>query len=89
MNQDTLTYRSPDERPLPKWLTDQRDGLNQYQPEILEMKEDRSLGISFMITGAVILLAVAVLTIYILRKNRKNENTNPALGNLKRKKNIM
>lgn len=71
MDKDTIKYESLDERPLPKWLTDQRDGLNQYQPELPEMKEDRSLNISFMITGAVILLATAVLTIYILRKNRK------------------
>ena len=78
MEQDTAQYDSVADRPLPKWLTDQRDGLNQYQPEIKVMKEDRSLNISFMITGAVILLAVAVLTIYMLRKNRKHENTTPA-----------
>jgi heme/copper-type cytochrome/quinol oxidase subunit 2 len=77
MDQDTLQNESLQNRPLPKWLTDQRDGLNQYQPEIKVMKEDRSLNISFMITGAVILLAVAVLTIYMLRKKRKYENTTP------------
>jgi len=74
MDQDTTQNDSFGNRPLPKWLTDQRDGLNQYQPEIKVMKEDRSLNISFMITGIVILLAVAVLTIYMLRKNRKHEN---------------
>jgi heme/copper-type cytochrome/quinol oxidase subunit 2 len=72
MEQDTIIYDSLENRPLPKWLTDQRDGLNKYQPETLEMKEDKSLSISFIITGAVILLIVTVLTIYILRKNRKN-----------------
>ena len=77
MDQDTIQYDSLENRPLPKWLTDQRDGLNQYQPEIRVMKDDRSLNTSFMITGAVILLAVAVLSIYILRKNRKNANTTP------------
>jgi heme/copper-type cytochrome/quinol oxidase subunit 2 len=71
MKQDTITYDSLDYRPLPKWLTDQRDGLNTYQPEIMEMKEDKSLGISFMITGSIILLVVTVLTIYMLRKNKK------------------
>lgn len=70
MNQDTARYKSPDDRPLPKWLTDQRDGLNQYQPEIPEMKDDRSLGTSFIITGAVILIVVAFLTVLILRKKR-------------------
>jgi len=72
MEQDTIIYDSLENRPLPKWLTDQRDGLNKYQPETLEMKEDKSLSISFIITGAVILLIVTVLTIYIFRKNRKN-----------------
>lgn len=71
MGQDTLEYRSLDDRPLPRWLTDQRDGLNQYQPEILEMKEDKSLTLSFIATGAVIILVVAVLTVYVLR-NRKS-----------------
>jgi heme/copper-type cytochrome/quinol oxidase subunit 2 len=77
MDQDTTQNDSTENRPLPKWLTDQRDGLNQFQPEIKVMKEDRSLNISIMITGATILLAVAVLTIYILRKNRKHGNTTP------------
>ena len=77
MDQDTTQNNSTENRPLPKWLTDQRDGLNQYQPEIKVMKEDRSLNISFMVTGVVILLAVVVLTIYVLRKNRKHENTTP------------
>jgi hypothetical protein len=70
MNQDTTQYDSLESRPLPKWLTDQRDGLNQYQPEILEMKEDRSLNISFVITGTVILIVVVFLTVMVLRKKR-------------------
>jgi hypothetical protein len=70
MKQDTITFDTLGNRPLPKWLTDQRDGLNRYQPEIMVMKEDKSLGVSFIITGAIILLVVTVLTIYILRKNR-------------------
>ena len=77
MDQDTIKHDSSENRPLPKWLTDQRDGLNQYQPEIKVMKEDRSLNISFMITGATILLAVAVLTLYMLRKNRERGNNTP------------
>jgi hypothetical protein len=71
MNQDSVTYDSGGNRPLPKWLTDQRDGLNKYQPEVLTMKEDKSLGISVVATGTVILLTVILLTIYIIRKNRK------------------
>ena len=69
MEQDTLEYGSPEERPLPKWLTDQRDGVNQYKPETLEMKEDKSLNISFAVTGVIILMIVAFLTVIVLRKN--------------------
>jgi len=71
MKQDTITFDTLGNRPLPKWLTDQRDGLNRYQPEIMVMKEDKSLGVSFMITGAVILLIIIVLTVYVLKKNKK------------------
>ena len=71
MKQDTVAYDSLDARPLPKWLTDQRDGLNTYQPEKLKMKEDRTLQISLISTGVVIILSVVILTIYFLRKNKK------------------
>jgi hypothetical protein len=71
MEQDTVIYDSLENRPLPKWLTDQRDGLNKYQPEILEMKKDKSLEISFAITGTIILLVIIFLTIFVVRKNRK------------------
>lgn len=74
MDQDSITYDSLEVRPLPKWLTDQRDGLNTIQPVKMEMKEDRSLTVSFVLTGAVILLAVTILTIYFLRKNKKNQS---------------
>jgi len=70
MNQDTIGYDSLEARPLPKWLTDQRDGLNTYQPEKLEMKEDHSLQISLISTGILILITVVILTIYFLRKNK-------------------
>ena len=73
MEQDTVIYDSLENRPLPKWLTDQRDGLNKYQAEILEMKEDKSLEISFAVTGTIILLVVIFFTIYVIRKNRKTE----------------
>lgn len=70
MGQDSLTYDSLDVRPLPKWLTDQRDGLNTIQPTRMEMKDDRSLTFSFILTGAIILVAVTVLTVYFLRKKK-------------------
>jgi heme/copper-type cytochrome/quinol oxidase subunit 2 len=73
MQTDTVGYDSLEARPLPKWLTDQRDGLNTYQPEILEMKEDHSLEISIALTGLFIFITVIFLTILILRKNKKNK----------------
>lgn len=71
MKQDSIRYDSLDARPLPKWLTDQRDGLNTYQPQKLEMKEDNSLQISITSTGLVILLSVVLLSIYFLKRNKK------------------
>ncbi len=71
MRQDTIGYDSLEARPLPKWLTDQREGLNTYQPEVREMKEDNSLNISFISTGAVIILTILFLTIWFLKKNKK------------------
>lgn len=72
MDQDTVKYDSLTARPLPKWLTDQRDGLNSVQTVMPKIKEDRSLGISFAVTGAIILLVVTFLTVYILRKNKNH-----------------
>jgi len=72
MDQDTVVYDSLANRPLPKWLTDQRDGLNTIQMVPIEMKQDRSLCVSFVFTGSIILLIVAILTIYILRKKKKD-----------------
>ena len=68
MSQDTVRYDSLDERPLPKWLTDQRDGLNTYQLEKLEMKEDQSMQISLISTSIIIVISLVFLTIYFLRK---------------------
>jgi heme/copper-type cytochrome/quinol oxidase subunit 2 len=71
MRQDTIGYDSLEARPLPKWLTDQREGLNTYQPEVREMKEDHSLSISLISTGVVIFLTILFLTIWFLKKNKK------------------
>ncbi len=71
MKQDTVGFDSLEARPLPKWLTDQRDGLNTYQPEVLVMKEDHSLEISIALTGLVIFISIIVLTILFLRKDKK------------------
>lgn len=74
MRQDTIAYDTLDARPLPKWLTDQRDGLNTYQPERLEMREDTTLQVSLISTGIIIILTVIILTIYFLRKNKRRNN---------------
>ena len=73
MRQDTIGYDSLEARPLPKWLIDQRDGLNTYQPEVREMKEDRSLSISLISTGIIIFLTILFLTIWFLKKNKKRK----------------
>jgi len=71
--QDTIRYDSLNERPLPKWLTDQRDGVNTLQPPKMVMQEDKSLTISLISTGVIILIIVVFLTIYLLRKNKKRK----------------
>jgi hypothetical protein len=73
MEQDTISYDSLAARPLPKWLTDQRDGLNSVQIVPPEIREDRSLGISFAVTGSLILLTITIMTVYILRKNKNRK----------------
>lgn len=73
MDQDSLRTDSLASRPLPKWLTDQRDGLNAYQPVKVVMKEDHSLQVSFAITGIFIVLLVGFLTFFVLRKYRNNK----------------
>ena len=70
MEQDTVTYDSLAGRPLPKWLTDQRDGLNSVQIVLPEIKDDRSLETSFVITGVIILVIITFLTVHVIRKNK-------------------
>jgi len=74
MIQDSLVYDSLNNRPLPKWLTDQKEGLTSVQPVKIEMKEDNSLRISFLATSAVIFIAFIIVTILILKKQRTNSN---------------
>ena len=71
MRQDTIMNDSLEVRPLPKWLTNQRDGLNTYQLQKAVMKEDHSLQTSLISTGLVIFLTVIFLTVYFLRRNKK------------------
>lgn len=70
MQKDTLSYDSLDTRPLPKWLIDQKSGVNIYQPEELVMKEDHSLEISFIVTGVFIVLLAIFITLYMNKKHK-------------------
>jgi hypothetical protein len=70
MVQDTLKYDSLNVRPLPKWLTDERDGLNTLQPKKIAVKDDTSLNLSFSLTLTFIFITVIILTVIISRKKR-------------------
>jgi hypothetical protein len=68
MQKDTLLYDTLNNRPFPKWLTDQKAGLTTMQPKKLLMKEDNSLKISFIVTTGTIILAVVILTVLFIKK---------------------
>ena len=70
MQNDTLSYDTLNNRPLPKWLIDQKSGLTTIQPQKIVMREDNSLKISFIVTAIFILLVVAILTVYFLKKHK-------------------
>jgi len=71
MQIDSLSYDTTlDSRPLPKWLNDQKSGITTIQPEKIVMREDNSLKISFVVTAVFIVLAVTILTVFLLRKNK-------------------
>jgi hypothetical protein len=70
MQPDTLSYDSLDSRPLPKWLTDQKEGVTTYKPREIIIKEDSSLKMSIVFTGLFVLMVVMILTFYIKRKHK-------------------
>jgi hypothetical protein len=75
--EDSLLYDSAGSRPLPKWLTDQKEGLTIQQPREIVIRKDHSLEISFVITGLVVLLTVIFITIWIKKgKTLKGSNMN-------------
>ena len=67
---DTISYDSISNRPLPKWLTDQKEGLTTIQPPKIEMKEDNSLKISFIATSVFILLTIIIITVFIIKREK-------------------
>ena len=70
MGNDTVRYDSLEARPLPKWLTDQKSGVNTLQPQKLSIREDNSLKNSVIATAILILVTVSFLTVYIIRKHK-------------------
>jgi len=74
MQEDTLLYDSLAARPLPKWLTDQKEGLTVYKPREIVIKEDNSLDISIVITSLFTLFLVIILTVWFKRKIRKDNS---------------
>ncbi len=72
MDQDSVKYDSLDNRPLPKWLTDQKEGLTAYQPPKIIIKADKSLYVSFGLTTLFIILLVTFLTVVIIKKKKNH-----------------
>jgi len=70
MQDDSISTDTLNSRPLPKWLIDQKEGIATIQPQKIEMREDNSLKISFILTAILILLVVAISTVYVIRKHR-------------------
>ena len=68
MQQDSLTYDTTASRPLPKWLTDQKEGITLYKPREVIVKEDHSLVVSFVITGLAVLFLVVFISILVKKR---------------------
>jgi heme/copper-type cytochrome/quinol oxidase subunit 2 len=73
MQDDTAHVDSLAVRPLPRWLTDRKEGLTTYKPREVIIKEDNSLIISVGITGLFVVLVVIILTVYIKKKHKKKQ----------------
>ena len=71
MQNDSLLYDSIIERPLPKWLIEQKEGVFEILPKEIIMKEDNSLQISIILTTLFILITVFILGLYITKKYNK------------------
>lgn len=70
MQTDTISYDSISKRPLPEWLTDQKEGLTTIQSPKIEMREDNSLKISFIATSVFILLTIIIITVFIIKREK-------------------
>ena len=70
MEQDTVRYDSLDNRPLPRWLTDQKAQSLLTQDKEEFIREDPSLYISLGITLFAVLILVLLFTFRILRRKQ-------------------
>ncbi len=70
MQQDSLILDTLNNRPLPKWLTDRKSDLTTVQSKKYVMKEDKSLTISFAVTGLIIILVVVILSLFFFKKHK-------------------
>jgi len=71
VNADSLSYDTYEERPLPKWLTDQKSRNTTTQPDKIVIEEDHSLTISLIATFGFLILVIAIWTLYLIRKHKK------------------
>jgi hypothetical protein len=71
MQSDTATYDSIVNRPLPRWLTDQKLGITAVKPQKITMREDNSLRNSFLLTTGIVVVLVVLMTILFLKKHNR------------------
>ena len=70
MEQDAIRVDSLDNRPLPRWLTDQKAQSQLIDDKEEFIRKDSSLSVSLSVTLVLVLLLVSLFTFRILR--RKN-----------------
>jgi hypothetical protein len=70
MQEDTMAYDSANVRPLPAWLIARKEGTTLKPVPEMKIRNDKTIDISIAVTMGILLLAVGVLTIYILRKQK-------------------
>lgn len=71
MEQDTIRENPLDNRPLPRWLTDQKAQSLLIEDKEEYIRKDSSLYISLGVTLVLVLLLVSLITLRILRRRNK------------------
>ena len=70
MKQDTIRYDSLDNRPLPRWLTDQKAQSQLLEDKESFIREDHSLYISLGVTIFSVLVLVLLFTFRIIKRKK-------------------